>query len=279
MRNLMFFGWYMRRTPGIPALLPFYRDILKLPLIRLSEKSVAFFWGGESTIFELKGDVPPRPERDTNPATAPMIPVFATPDLPRLLTRLAARGVAPLPAVADCSDTFVLDTDRQLVGFRQTAKKPTSGFNPGCAPFPDDIAGLTAIIRRVTDVDRVCAFYRDVFQFPALGAGRFDFGEGISLEVMGGGSAQRIPPDRVEITNSLVMRVADHDAWNAHLKKSGARIVNDKIQFNSAELTYATDPDGQIFGFEERYEPPEYRLPREPFLEDLEAERRWAAMN
>jgi predicted enzyme related to lactoylglutathione lyase len=278
MRNLMFFGWYMRRTPSISALLPFYRDVLKLPLIRLSEKSVAFFWGGESTIFELKADVPPRPERDSNPATAPMTPVFATPDLTKLLKRLTQHGITPLPAITDSTDAFVLDSDKQIIGFRQM-KKPTSSFNPGCAPFPDDISGLTAIIRRAANVEKACLFYRDVFQFPDLGAGRFDFGEGIALEVLGGGSPQRVPPDRGEITNSLVMRVVDHDAWNAHLKKSGARIVNDKIQFNSAELTYAADPDGQIFGFEERYEPPEYRTPRQPFLEDVEAERRWAAMS
>jgi predicted enzyme related to lactoylglutathione lyase len=278
-RNLMFFGWYMRRTPGIPALNPFYRDTLKLPLIRISEKAVAFYWGGESTIFELKSDVPPKPHRDTNPATAPMTPIFATPDLPRLLARLATHGIKPIATPADSTDTFVLDTDQQLVGFRQQTRTPTSNFNPGCSAFPDDLGGLVAIVRRVTDVAKAIAFYRDVFQFPQIGSlPNFDFGERITLDVKPGGALQAIPPDRGEITNSLVMRVENHDAWNASLKSKGARIVNDKIQFNSAELTYAADADGQIFGFEERYEPPEYRTPREPFLEDLEAERRWAMM-
>jgi predicted enzyme related to lactoylglutathione lyase len=277
-RNLMFFGWYMRRTPSIPALLPFYQSILKLPLIRLSEKSVAFFWGGETTVFELKGDVAPKPARDTDPATAPMTPVFATPDMSRLLARLGKHGIAPLQQVSDSQDVFVLDADQQLVGFRQVHKAATSDFNPGCDAFPDDTSGLVAIVRRVSDVAKAAAFYRDVFDFAPLGAGPdFDFGEGVVLEVRAGGAVQRIPTDRGEITNSLVMRVEDHDAWNARLKSKGARIVNDKIQFNSAELTYAADIDGQIFGFEERYEPPEYRTPREPFLEDLEAERRWAA--
>ncbi len=54
------------------------------------------------------------------------------------------------------------------------------------------------------------------------------------------------------------------------------RIVGDKIQFSRAELTYAADDEGQIFGFKERYEPPEYPIPHEPSQEDLEAERRWA---
>jgi predicted enzyme related to lactoylglutathione lyase len=278
-RNLMFFGWYMRRTPSIAALLPFYRDILKLPLIRVSEKSVAFFWGGESTIFELKGDVSPNPARDSDPATAPMTPVFATPDLPRLLGRLAQSGVTPLATSASTSDTFVLDSDRQLVGFRQIAQRAGSDFNPGCDAFPTDISGLVAIVRRVTDVRKNAAFYQGAFDLKSVGTDpdvNFDLGEGITLEVRPGGQPVRIPADRGEITNSLVMRVENHDQWNARLKSKGARIVNDRIQFNSAELTYAADADGQIFGFEERYEPPEYRTPREPFLEDLEAERRWA---
>lgn len=278
-RNLMFFGWYMRRTASLSALTPFYRDILKLPLIRISDKAVAFFWGGESTIFELKADVAPKPHRDSDPASAPMTPIFVTPDLPGLLARLAKHGVSPISSPADSGDTFILDSDHQLVGFRPLHRAPTSAFNPGCPPFPPDIGPQVAIVRRVTDVPSAAAFYRDVFGFPSCGSGSdFDLGEGIALEVRPGGVAQAIPPDRGEITNSLVMRVENHDAWNANLKAKGARIVNDKIQFNSAELTYAADADGQIFGFEERYEPPEYRTPREPFLEDLEAERRWAMM-
>lgn len=280
-------GWYMRRTPSADALAPFYRDALGTSVIRGAEP-VYFLWAGESFIIELKAEKPPREERVTDPDVHPCTPIFHTRDLERTLARLL-RGGGVLTGSADTPfgrEAFVLDPDQQIVGLREPfggetslGRDPVSDFNPGCAPLPDDLIGLRSIVRRVADMDAMAAFYRDTIGFPDMGIveGRhlFDLGEGVHLELAVGGALQHAPDDRVEITNHFIVRVEDHDAFNAALKNDGVTFSNDSFRWNSANMSICIDPEGHIMGFEERFEPHEYGTPRDPFEEDMEADRRW----
>lgn len=280
-------GWYMRRTSTADALVPFYRDALGTSVIR-GQEPVYFLWAGESFIIELKAEKPPRPERVTDPDVHPCTPLFHSRDLERTLARLL-RGGGVLVSSAETPfgrEAFVLDPDHQIVGLREPfggetslGRDPVSDFNPGCAPLPEDLIGLRSIVRRVADMEAMSAFYRDVIGFHDMGIieGRhlFDLGEGVQLELADGGEVQRAPDDRVEITNHFIIRVEDHDAFNTALKDDGIQFSNDSFRWNSANMSICIDPEGHIMGFEERFEPHEYGHPRDPFEEDMEADRRW----
>ena len=281
-------GWFMRRTSNATALLPFYRDALGTSVIRGAEP-VYFLWAGETYIIELKADDSLREDRVPDPATHPCTPIFHSRDLQITLDRLLSNGASLLSdtETAFGKEVFVLDPDQQIVGLRQpldgehsNGRSAVSSYNPGCMSLPDDLIGLRSILRPVADMPTMVGFYADVMGFKNLGATYdrhlFDLGEGVHLEVMSGGEIQNPPQDRGEIGNQFIVRVEDHDAFNAALKAGGIPFCNDSFRWNSADLSICVDPEGHIVGFEERFEPPEYGLPRDPFEEDLEAERRWS---
>jgi catechol 2,3-dioxygenase-like lactoylglutathione lyase family enzyme len=153
------------------------------------------------------------------------------------------------------------------------------------SPFPDDLFGWTSTLHHVPDVAAEVAFYRDAMGFPVVGQDgdrtildiSFVTGANSILEIAPGGKAQQLPTTREERTDAVIMRANDHTALNAALKARGVPMVNDAIQFNSAELTYVGTPSGAIIGFEERYDPKDFKTPRHEFLEDKEANRRWLA--
>ena len=275
-------GWYIRRTPDSAALAEWYGGALGLPLIR-GRHPVWFFWGGDALCFELKSDQEPRPERFVDPASAPMLPAFACHDIAATLTRIRAAGGHIL--AEDGDDVFVLDPDRQLVCLRDKPLPLTSGavdVTVGASPFPADLAGWGWTICRVPDLDRETGFYRDVLGFDlveqAADKAVFEIGgsvaPGAKLELRSGGMALPLPRTREERLDAIIFRVDDHDAVNAALKQAGLDMVNDAIRFNSASLTYVATPSGRLIGFEERFEPARYKVPRREFLEDKEAIRR-----
>ncbi|MDX2225041.1 MAG: hypothetical protein SFV21_19955 [Rhodospirillaceae bacterium] len=294
--NSIGFGWYIRRCPDSALLAEFYGGILRLPVIR-GRAPVWFYWVGEANVLELLSQVAPHPHRDTDPDTAACTPVFRCHDLAAYVGWLKARGVRIVRDTvhAEGRDVWLLDPDDQLVGLRERNRQSGvpgnaaawarfdrgEDFNPGCSPMPRHIQELGWIVRHVSDLDAAIRLYRDVYGFAPLGhvgrAACFDLGNGVILELFPGGVSARRPTNREEVTDAWVQRVADHDLMNAWLKQNGVHLVNDKIQFPSAELTYAADADNHLTGFEERYDPSRFGEPRRPFLEDLEAERRWHA--
>lgn len=66
----------------------------------------------------------------------------------------------------------------------------------------------------------------------------------------------------------------DHDAALAAVRRHCPTPVATNVAFNSASLTYVATPSGRLIGFEERFEPARYKVPRREFLEDKEAIRR-----
>lgn len=292
--HIMCMGWYLRRVERGEAVLPFYRDVLKLPVMRGKEPTW-FIWGGEIFVFELIGERPPRPERDTDPASAPLMPVYRVHDLDGLLAELRHNHVAIVGErkTEHGRDVFILDTDRQLNVLREreamsphasdieAARRKTRGdtFVNDWPKMPLRIQELGWIRRQVQSLAKVLPFYTATLGLKKVGeesgAVMLEAGDNFILELAEGGSPQKPPQkDRTEITNSFVFHVDDHALVTEMLKKAGVPVMQE-IFFNSAHLTYVVDPEGQLLGFEERFEPHGYKTWRNPFAEDLEVNRRW----
>lgn len=292
--RIMCMGWYLRRVERGEAVLPFYRDVLKLPVMRGKEPTW-FIWGGEIFVFELIGERPPRPARDTDPKSAPLMPVFRCHDLDGLLEELSHLHVRILGErrTPHGRDAFVLDTDRQIVMLRERAAASPHASDIEAArrrargdtfvydwrAMPARIQELGWIRRQVRSLSAVLPFYTEILGLREVGeedgAIMLEAGDNFILELAEGGEPQTPPEkDRTEITNSFVFHVDDHARMTTLLKERGVPVVQE-IFFNSAHLTYVVDPEGQLLGFEERFEPHGYKAWRTPFAEDLEVNRRW----
>ena len=295
--NLMAMGWYMRRTADSHALGDFYRDVVGLPVLRGGRPwPVTMFWAGEATVFELKSDEAPMPERDRDPDTAPCTPVFRVHGLDGLLQRLAGAGVRILreESFPRFRQAFVLDPDDQLVLFRETHRSAASPIDreawrrfdtgnsfqptPG-ATMPADIQCLDGILMRAEDFPGMRSFYREVIGFEEVEADAdtavFDLGDNTYLELRPGGRRSRVPGDRVEVTNSFILRLKDTERFKTTVKAREVHFVNEHIQWKRAHLAYFSDPEGRITGIEQRYAPENFLESVEPYAEDLEAERRF----
>ena len=288
--NFMGLGWYMRRTEDAARLAAFYGDVLGLPLLR-GMQPVFMFWAGETLVFELKSDEAPGPAREENPESASCTPVFRTEDLGGLLARLKA---ARVPLVSRRIETgyeeaFVLDPDRQLIGFRQLADNASCGMPPnvhlpydvGCGPMPRDVTNLGWIVTRYADPQRAAGFYASIAGFSLRDRSEhgasIDFGEVSTLEIKAGGAQLPAPKDRCEVRNSYILRAQATAPIKSHLEASGVHFPNPHIQWKRAHLMYFLDPENHIVGIEERYHPSRYPPGIEAYAEDMEAERRFHA--
>ena len=295
--NLMAMGWYMRRTADSHALGDFYGDVVGLPMLRGGRPwPVTMFWAGEATVFELKSDEAPIPERDRDPDTAPCTPIFRVHGLDRLLQRLEDAGVRILREERSPTfrQAFVLDPDDQLILFRETPRTAHSAINQEAwrrldagntfqpvrgASMPADIQCLDGILMRAEDFAAIRSFYRDTIGLEELESNAdtavFDLGDNTFMELRPGGRCARIPEDRVEVTNSFILRLRDTEGFKTCVKARDVHFVNEHIQWKRAHLAYFSDPEGRITGIEQRYAPEDFLEPVEAYPEDLEAERRF----
>ena len=289
-------GWYIHRSDDASAAAEYYGRVVQLPLLR-GYGDAFLFWAGEARVFEPKSDAAPE-MRWTDLQNLPTLPVFRTPELDALRQRLQSYGASITePTSTEFGRQFLLsDPFGHVIGFREShldaghpwdvraralAKRaqPPSGFNPGCCPMPGDVQSLDWIVRRVSDLERATAFYSRTVGFGVLfHTGQsvlLDMGDNTVLELQPGGQSTSVPSDRFEVPGAPIIRVADFDAFTEQLDAQDVVYVNDRIQFGRGALGYFADPDGQILGYEERYEQKDFQNDTTAFPEDLEANRRW----
>lgn len=294
-RNHVGLAVLLIRTPSAEALAAWYSGVLRLPIIRGREPTF-FLWVGETLVLELLSDNSDLPAaRPDDPDTAPVLLIFRVHDLTALLQRLQARGVEVVSrrSLSHGAEAFIRDPEGNLLGLRTVGRdSPYASdraawrrfdagdpFNPGAAMLPPDVQGLGWIRRNAVDARAAARFYERAVGLERVDEegplAHFQLGNGVVLEVAGGGHKVPVPASRTQVPVTFVIRVEDHMLMNRWLKLKELRIVDDALKFNSAELTYFADLDGQVVGIDERYEPHEYTTRRRPFAEDLETERRW----
>jgi catechol-2,3-dioxygenase len=294
--HIMCMGWYLRRTAKADDLIGFYRDVVGLPVMRGYEPTY-FISVGETFCMELIAERPPRPERDETPEIASVLPILRTPDLQALVERLRAANVEvrDIRETATGAEAFARDWDGQWLGLRErkassphfsdkeAMRRRARGdtFSYGWPAMPADIQEMGWIRRHAQDPLRIASFYSETLGLKIVGeedgAVMLDAGDNFILEIAGGGAPQKPPVhDRTEIPNCFVFRIDNFDETEHLLRAAGVPVAQ-RIEFNSAHLLYCLDPEGQLIGFEERFEPHAYKKWRDPFAEDIEANRRWRA--
>jgi catechol-2,3-dioxygenase len=288
--NYQSLAYFMRRPTGFHAadLVPFYSDVIGLPVMRDYEDRAIIMWAGEDLIFEIKCDDHPS-ATDADPSASSCLPVFRSHDLNQTRARLATHGYhAVAERQTELGRTFfILGPDRLLLGFEErSADSPLGADREALSrwrggqtrlaevpPLPADLHYLNRVVRHASDVQMVSRFYEECFGLDQVGVEDdsilLSLGDTVLLEIAPGGRAGEVPEDRDGVPNSLIVRIHEFDTFVAGLIERGARFSGQEIAYpTGTRLLYVADPDGNLTGIEERTLWGNYD-------EDVEAERRW----
>ena len=282
---------YIRR-PGMPAaeLVPFYRDVIGLPIIRPVGEMVTF-WAGEDYGFEIKCDDQAR-RLDSDPMSAQCLPVFRSKDLAATERRLSGLGHEPSHRTTSEHGTcsWYACPDGHAIGFEERSEnspfeadqialarlRAGTSQLPGVGPLPDDLHYLARILVRVHDVDAVSDFYASTIGLDLVGvesgARVHSLGDTALLIIAPGGAPRSAPTDRIEVGNIISNRIHDFDDFLAYLDRNGVALCGAPIEFSTGtRASYLVDPEGNLFGFQQRTLWGNYP-------EDVESDRRWQAV-
>jgi len=109
---------------------------------------------------------------------------------------------------------------------------------------------LNHVAVHVADVERSCAFYRDVLRLEMIPRPAFDFpgawfrlGASQELHLIGR-RMEPVPP--VNVNNHFALRVDDIAAWEKHLQQVGAAFRPRKQRPDGAWQIFLRDPDGHF---------------------------------
>ncbi len=287
-------GWFVRRTPEPEVLGRFYREALQLPVLRSWERhegaGTMFYTGDVSTLEINTGGQPPV----TDPLFAECTPIFRARDVEAAEADILKAGAHPVGAEKTEHHVthFYTDIKGHVFGLRtandasefapdvEAAKRWAAGErgHDMLQPLPETLQDLGIIRLRVEDPVAMSAFYAEMLGLDVLGEPASDLaqlylgGTGI-LELKSGGTRRNPPQDRVDVTDVWILRVYDIISMKAHLAVNNVHQVN-AIELSGGWLEYYTDPEGHLFGFQER-KVPNPDIPNTNLREDLAARKRW----
>lgn len=263
-------GWIVRRTLRSPAALtPFYQAALGLRQLRPAAPSGSvMLWAGDIVMFESSA-LTPGP--DTDARRGELVFLMRARDYSRAKAAMLATGARVLREDTGTNATlYAVDPDGAVFGLWQA--HAGSGFPPdaaadaiwqagaigmpGVPALANGLQDVASINLKVADPVALAAFYHDALGLELLGAptpagATLALGRTAVLELHPGGLRHAPPRDRSEVPDVWILRVYDHDALAARLRTHKAVIVN-QIAITGGRLTYALDPEGHLFGFQQR---------------------------
>ena len=287
-------GWFVLRNAAPHRRAAFYRGVVGLPQIREWDEA-AMIWAGCFTVLEIGvggGDqlAPGKPE------DAPCIPIFRCRNFDETIIRATRAGGELLrhSESADGRFVFLRDSVGDIFGYREIALASRLATDreawrrlvqddevrvAGIGPMPADIHDLGIALLHVIDVAAERDFYRDAVGLSVVAddgaeGATLSFGDMGLLWLRPGGPAQaHAPKDRKDVGSTFIMRAYDFASRIRYIESKGARQVN-QIEFRGGHLNYYLDPEGRMFGVQER-------KPWDPAnsfshnIEDREARNAW----
>ncbi len=288
-------GWVVRRfVEPATTVESFYARALRLQGLRPRppETRSLMLWAGDLTMIELNVL---RRGAGTDARLQDVSVVMRTTDCGAALRHLDESGASPMSRDHGPTRTATfLDPYGRLVGIQSadgrdaqcagtTNVTAANGLEAaqvqGAAPRPEDFPDVYGIDLAVADPVAMAAFYSELFGFEPVGGisgagGQLAFGRRAVLRLLPGGRRHAAPLDRDQVPDAWVLRVFDHAALSARLEAFKVPVVTVR-RFTGGIITYGLDPEGHLFGFQQRT--PDLLKPGEAErVEDALANRLWS---
>jgi predicted enzyme related to lactoylglutathione lyase len=289
-------GWIVRRSQQPPAILmPFYQAALGVRQLRpAAPTGNVMLWSGDIVMLELSSLVVSSDSlarkndlsivfraRNYDAAKAAMLKAGA-------VIEREDGGNARVLSVRTPDDMMISLWEAKLGSSfppdsRADAMWRTGALSlPNTPSLPEALQDIASINLKVANPVKMAAFYHDVLGLELLGApnaagATLALGRTAVLALRPGGAARQILKDRNESPDVWIVRVYDHDGLVARLKRKNVIIVN-QLSITGGKLTYASDPEGHMFGLQQRTLDllPEGAKDR---IEDVLARKLWAELS
>ncbi|MDX2144803.1 MAG: VOC family protein [Rhodospirillaceae bacterium] len=287
-------GWVVRRYAAGPnAIVPFYQSALGLRQLRPPGPTGAvMLWAGDIVMLEVSG-------LSTGPDSAArqgdMTVIMRVRDFGRAKAMMTAAGAQQVgESLTPAKTVMFADPAGLRIGLREAIQASSLQHDviandiwrkgvitlPNAPSLPPDVQDIAAIGLKVVDPVAMAAFYADLFGFATLGepnpkGAALWLGRTTALELSPGGIKHAVPADRDQVPDVWIARVYDHDALAKRLADKKVPIVTQR-QITGGKLTYAADPEGRLFGIQQRTPdllPPDAK----ERVEDVLARDLWAA--
>lgn len=266
-------GWFVRRTADGQQwpLAEFYERALGMRGVRPPPKpplANKMLWTGDIAMFELSvrtaGAEGEARQGDT-------IPVFRARNFDGARDRIRAAGgtlhdESPgMPRYMQFKDPdgFLFGITEPPAGSPYPSDQMADALwqrgaveLPGIEKFGPELQDIASIIVKVADPTAMANFYAeaiglDLYMPPGAGGAVLGLGRTVSLTLRPGGQRRDAPDDRQIIPDVWILRVRDIKAMTARLKSKGVNVVNE-MTINGGALVYAVDPEGHLFGLQQR---------------------------
>jgi catechol 2,3-dioxygenase-like lactoylglutathione lyase family enzyme len=248
-------GWVIRRfaEPAEPVV-AFYAPALRLQSFRPRPpgNGAVMMWAGDLTMLELSRL---QPGAGTEARLQEMSLVMRTTDCGQAMRHLAASGATPMSR--DHGPTRAAT----FVGCGDPRDAPAGDVVPaarvpGAAPRPAELIDVFGIDLAVADPVAMAEFYRELFGLQPVGrisraGAQLALGRRSILRLLPGGRRHAVPTDRDQVPDVWALRVYDHAALSARLDAFRVPVVTVR-RLAGGIITYAVDPEGHLFGFQQR---------------------------
>lgn len=127
---------------------------------------------------------------------------------------------------------------------------------PDIPKFGPAVQDMASVILRVADPVAMAAFYSNALDLEKVGPATangavLDLGRTTTLVLRPNGVRRPAPKDRAEIPDVWILRVRSIDAMQTRLQAHNVTIVN-QMTISGGKLIYALDPEGHLFGVQQR---------------------------
>ena len=289
-------GWVVRRSADPISTGEFYTDLLGLPELRRRDNEKArniMLWSGGYSVIETIW-MGQNYHKINTIEDAEIVPIFRVRNMEQTQNLLDTKKVIFVPNPEQGDETlYFLDPSGFVIGIRPPIPgsdltpdmEADSLWNKKTIVIPD-IVNLTGNIQdigwlrmSVKNPHLLAEFYNEVVGLDILEDNGKDgvtlhLGGTTTLELKPGGKARLPPSDRKEVPDVWIFRGYNFSEFNDRMNRFGVPVIN-QLTLGGGTLNYYLDPEGHVFGFQERkaYTQQDERTHR---IEDIAARQEWA---
>jgi len=276
MQSTQGIGWIVLRSRDPEGLASFYKKVLRLPELR-SWPGGHMLWAGHYSVLEINVLDDGAPDQSSNaPNEVDVLPVYSAASLELVADLGPAVDLSEKGMTVQCYQ----DPDGNWFAIHQEQNDSSQFYPtlPNVDSLPDSFFGLSRVLIRSEQSSRQFEFYSNLFYDTSEPeADSLFINSGATLDFRKGTPIRHEVTDREQVQRVFIPRVFGYRSFVQQAESLGAHKVNE-LEFKGGMLSYYLDPQGQLFGFQER-KPYDPDVPTSQAIEDKMSREAFISLN